>query len=45
MIRPATMLASLSGDPSEVLAGSIERVTFYSAESSFCVLPIKHAHR
>ena len=26
------MLASLSGDPSEVLAGSIERVTFHSAE-------------
>jgi len=32
--------------PSEVLAGSIERVTFHSAESGFCVLRIKaRGHR
>ena len=29
------------GQPTEVLAGSIERVTFHSAESGFCVLRIK----
>jgi exodeoxyribonuclease V alpha subunit len=34
------------GQPSEVLAGSIERVTFHSAESGFCVLRIKaRGHR
>ena len=34
------------GPPSEVLAGSIERVTFHSAESGFCVLRIKaRGHR
>jgi hypothetical protein len=32
--------------PTEVLAGSIERVTFHSAESGFCVLRIKaRGHR
>ena len=34
------------GQPTEVLAGSIERVTFHSAESGFCVLRIKaRGHR
>ena len=30
-----------TAQPTEVLAGSIERVTFHSAESGFCVLRIK----
>jgi exodeoxyribonuclease V alpha subunit len=30
-----------SGAPAEVLAGTIERVTFHSAENSFCVLLVK----
>jgi exodeoxyribonuclease V alpha subunit len=35
-----------SEQPTEVLAGSIERVTFHSAESGFCVLRIKaRGHR
>ncbi|MCX5969206.1 MAG: AAA family ATPase, partial [Cyanobacteria bacterium] len=38
--------AQASQQPTEVLAGSIERVTFHSAESGFCVLRIKaRGHR
>jgi exodeoxyribonuclease V alpha subunit len=38
--------AQTSAKPTEVLAGSIERVTFHSAESGFCVLRIKaRGHR
>ena len=38
--------SSASQQPTEVLAGSIERVTFHSAESGFCVLRIKaRGHR
>jgi hypothetical protein len=34
------------GQPTEVLAGSIERVTFHNAENGFCVLRIKaRGHR
>jgi hypothetical protein len=34
------------GQPSEVLAGSIERVTFHNATNGFCVLRIKaRGHR
>ena len=37
---------STSGQPTEVLAGSIERVTFHNAENGFCVLRIKaRGHR
>ena len=37
---------SASPQPTEVLAGSIERVTFHSAETGFCVLRIKaRGHR
>jgi exodeoxyribonuclease V alpha subunit len=31
----------MSEQPTEVLAGSIERVTFHNASSGFCVLRIK----
>ena len=35
-----------AGQPTEVLAGSIERVTFHNAENGFCVLRIKaRGHR
>ena len=38
--------ANDSGQPTEVLAGSIERVTFHNAENGFCVLRIKaRGHR
>ena len=38
--------APSSPQPSEVLAGSIERVTFHNAENGFCVLRIKaRGHR
>jgi exodeoxyribonuclease V alpha subunit len=38
--------ANNAGQPSEVLAGSIERVTFHNAENGFCVLRIKaRGHR
>lgn len=38
--------ANNAGQPTEVLAGSIERVTFHNAESGFCVLRIKaRGHR
>ena len=38
--------AQTSAQPTEVLAGSIERVTFHSAERGFCVLRIKaRGHR
>jgi exodeoxyribonuclease V alpha subunit len=30
-----------AAQPTEVLAGSVERVTFHNAESGFCVLRIK----
>ncbi len=33
--------ASTSRQPTEVLAGSIERVTFHNADNGFCVLRIK----
>ena len=40
------MQSITSQQPTEVLAGSIERVTFHSAESGFCVLRIKaRGHR
>jgi exodeoxyribonuclease V alpha subunit len=35
-----------AGEPTEVLAGSIERVTFHNASNGFCVLRIKaRGHR
>jgi exodeoxyribonuclease V alpha subunit len=35
-----------AGQPTEVLAGSIERVTFHNASNGFCVLRIKaRGHR
>lgn len=38
--------APSAGQPTEVLAGSIERVTFHNAENGFCVLRIKaRGHR
>jgi exodeoxyribonuclease V alpha subunit len=38
--------AQASQQPTEVLAGSIERVTFHNAENGFCVLRIKaRGHR
>ena len=38
--------AQASPQPTEVLAGSIERVTFHNAENGFCVLRIKaRGHR
>ncbi|WP_259727414.1 hypothetical protein [Synechococcus sp. CS-1326] len=33
--------AQASPQPTEVLAGSIERVTFYNADNGFCVLRIE----
>jgi exodeoxyribonuclease V alpha subunit len=43
---PPTGDDSTAVQPTEVLAGSIERVTFHSAESGFCVLRIKaRGHR
>jgi exodeoxyribonuclease V alpha subunit len=37
---------SSTGTPSEVLSGLVERVTFHSAESGFCVLRVKaRGHR
>jgi len=30
-----------TGDPSKVLAGLVERVTFHNAETGFCVLRAK----
>ena len=32
---------STTAQPTEVLAGSIERVTFHNADNGFCVLRIK----
>ncbi|WP_322774337.1 hypothetical protein [Synechococcus sp. CBW1107] len=45
--RPSpTDSAQASPQPTEVLAGSIERVTFHNAENGFCVLRIKaRGHR
>ena len=45
--RPSpTDPAHASPQPTEVLAGSIERVTFHNAENGFCVLRIKaRGHR
>ncbi len=44
--QPTERQSSASQQPTEVLAGSIERVTFHSAESGFCVLRIKaRGHR
>ena len=38
--------AQASPQPTEVLAGSIERVTFHNAENGFCALRIKaRGHR
>ena len=43
---PDTTAQPTEVQPTEVLAGSIERVTFHSAESGFCVLRIKaRGHR
>jgi exodeoxyribonuclease V alpha subunit len=43
---PDTTAQPTEVQSTEVLAGSIERVTFHSAESGFCVLRIKaHGHR
>ena len=33
-------MADTTAEPNEVLAGSIERVTFLNAENGFCVLRI-----
>ncbi|WP_286194731.1 hypothetical protein [Synechococcus sp. CCY 0621] len=42
----STEPAQASTQPTEVLAGSIERVTFHNAENGFCVLRIKaRGHR
>jgi len=44
--RPPPRSDSTAAQPTEVLAGSIERVTFHNAESGFCVLRIKaRGHR
>ena len=41
-----TLIQPTNTQPSEVLAGSIERVTFHNAENGFCVLRIKaRGHR
>jgi len=47
LARPSpTDPAQASPQPTEVLAGSIERVTFHNAENGFCVLRIKaRGHR
>ncbi|WP_198949718.1 ATP-dependent RecD-like DNA helicase [Synechococcus sp. 1G10] len=47
LARPSpTDQAQASPQPTEVLAGSIERVTFHNAENGFCVLRIKaRGHR
>src|SRR5215213_11236090 len=41
--RPASAAASAAdrGPPTEALAGLVERVTFHSAETGFCVLRVK----
>ena len=40
------MFAQTSAAATEVLAGTVERVTFHDSESGFCVLRIKaRAHR
>jgi len=45
-VPAAGMNEQTAAQPTEVLAGSIERVTFHSAESGFCVLRIKaRGHR
>ena len=42
----SSRMPDTTAQPTEVLAGSIERVTFHSAESGFCVLRIKaRGHR
>ena len=38
---PTDDASTTATQPNEVLAGSIERVTFHNAESGFCVLRIK----
>ncbi len=38
---PQTAPATTTGDNSEHLSGSVERVTFHSADTGFCVLRIK----
>ena len=46
MAPPVGMNEQPAAQPTEVLAGSIERVTFHNAESGFCVLRIKaRGHR
>jgi exodeoxyribonuclease V alpha subunit len=43
---PTDDASTTAAQPTEVLAGSIERVTFHNAESGFCVLRIKaRGHR
>jgi exodeoxyribonuclease V alpha subunit len=41
MASPAERNPRDSAQPTEVLAGSIERVTFHNASNGFCVLRIK----
>jgi exodeoxyribonuclease V alpha subunit len=45
-VPAAGMNEQTGGQPTEVLAGSIERVTFHNADNGFCVLRIKaRGHR
>jgi exodeoxyribonuclease V alpha subunit len=45
-LPPTDDASTTAAQPTEVLAGSIERVTFHNAESGFCVLRIKaRGHR
>jgi exodeoxyribonuclease V alpha subunit len=41
MDRPAPARIPSPADPRERLSGAIERVTFHSEESGFCVLRVK----
>lgn len=46
MASPAEPRKQDAAQPIEVLAGSIERVTFHNASNGFCVLRIKaRGHR
>lgn len=40
MVRPQDLSDARGGTPAEVLAGTVERVTFHNAETGFCVLKV-----
>jgi exodeoxyribonuclease V alpha subunit len=45
-MRMAQVMTPEAHSPTEVLAGLVERVTFHSPESGFCVLRVKaRGHR